>query len=521
MFSKVRRFSNLLKVSVLSSLTLMLLSAVCYGQQTGQTTILVSIPKTTNNPATGYRGGTSPAISGDGRSISYTTTSFNSAAIVTNITAIGDAEPISDSNVNSRLEEGRDTSLSGDGLLVAFRSNSRNLLGDINQPSGPPNIYLGTRGSDIVTLVSRSINSSSQQANGTSFSPVVSRDRRFIAYVSNAIDITSESSQAGQSIYLYDIQGRTNRIISRTSSSFLQSCFSPAISSDGSTVAFISQGRVFTKTTNNDSPAVQLPMMQGQSAQFVSISSDGNVVAYNVPGFVIVSPVSGSGLIRIPISNFTPSPNGRSPIALSGNGSFVAVSTTDSVIMSDTNGASDIYVYNVQSAIPILVSVPNFDTNQAISTDNSFDPAISDDGRTVTFASNARLTLDTPNFNDTNIYAVVGSGAGGAGGAGVLNLGPVCIATGRAIAPNAIEVFWGFPGAHNDQLKDFKVEVNHLEGSEYKPIAKVPADGKANYVDTNLKPNTRYTYRLWIENPKGFAYSVDFTVKTPKIKKNK
>ncbi|MBL8196816.1 MAG: fibronectin type III domain-containing protein, partial [Blastocatellia bacterium] len=162
------------------------------------------------------------------------------------------------------------------------------------------------------------------------------------------------------------------------------------------------------------------------------------------------------------------------------------------------------------------------DTNNLATDGDSFSPAINANGAVIAFSSRA-TTLTTDNlFSSTNIFASVLAGGLIGGGVGTINLGPVCFPAGQGIAPNAIELTWGFPGVHNEQLRGFKVEINRKEGSQFKQIAKVPADGKANYIDTSLKANTRYEYRLWIEDPKGFAYSVDFAAKTQKKnKKNK
>lgn len=514
MLRKVRSFSNLLKASILSFSVLMVLSGVCYGQTgpNNQTTILISRPDGTPTSTRFFRGGVNAAVSGDGRTISYTATSNTQPAIVADRLA-GNLEAISRGN-NNRLEQGQSTSLSADGGIIAFQSTSRDLLGQ-QQATGQSNVYFNIRNTDGVTLVSTRMGSSSP-SNGRSISPAVSGDGSLITYVSNSTDISTDS-QTTDSIYVYDRRNGISSLISKTDTTFLQNCSSPAISRDGSVVAFISSGRIFVKRTGTDF-AQQITTMANQIPSSLIISSDGTTLAYISSGSgspnVVVDSINGNQDFVIRVNPFQSPNNLSKPIALSGNGRFLAVATLDQLSQLDMNNFSDVYVYTVPGGNPALISL---DSNGNIANSDCFDPALNEDGAVAAFASNGQLTPDA-DISPSNIFAVVGAG-NGAGGAGSIVLGPVCVAGGRALAPDTVEIAWGFPNSHNEQLRGFKVEVARLEGSEYRSIAKVPADGKAIYVDTSLKPKTKYTYRLWVENPKGYAYSVDFSVKTPKAKK--
>lgn len=515
MLRKGRSFSNLLKASILSCSALMILSGVCYGQgqQPNQTTIVISRPDGTPNSTRFFRGGINPAVSGDGRTITYSAASNTQPAIAADRVSSG-LEAVSRGN-NNRLEQGQGTSVSADGGIIAFQSNSGNLLGQ-GQATGQTNIYFNIRNTDGVALVSSRMGSG-LASNGRSNSPMVSGDGSFIVYVSNSTDI-SVDSQPTDSIYLFDRRTSASRLLSKTdATTFLQGCSSPVISRDGSIVAFISAGKIFVKRSTSDF-AEQIPTMANQIPSSLVISSDGSTLAYvssiNSNISVVLDSITGGQDSTISINPFGSPNNISKPIALSRDGRFLAVATLDSKLPIDTNGAVDIYVY--QGGVPTLVSL---DSGGNLSQSDSFDPAISDDGGVVAFASSGQLTLDADASASSNIFAVVG-GAGGIGnGGGAIILGPVCVAGAQPIAPDAIELAWGFPGQHNEQLKGFKVQVTRLEGSEYRPIAKVPADGNALYVDRGLKPKTKYNYRLWIENPSGVSYSVDFSAKTPKIKK--
>jgi len=515
MFSRVR-FSNLLKASVLSCSALMLLSGVCYGQQQPtQTIVLISKTVGTLNAPNSFRGGTNPSISGDGKTLAYSAASLPQPAIVADVVS-GQLDGVSE-GINNRLVQGQATSVSNNGTTV-FQSGSSDLLG---QSVSGQQIYFNLSGSNGVGLISSAMTSG--PSNGRSASPVINGNGNLVAYVSTAIDITSDSAVAQtSSVYLFDIGSRTNTLISRASATdFLKNCSSPAISKDGTVVAFISDGKVYVKRSTDDIAQLQ-NMGAGQTASSLVISADGSTLAYvsasgGTTSVIIDAIANGATDTAISVRPFRPT-DGSRPIALSGNGRFLVVATADrldgQMPMIDTNGASDIYLFG-QGGNPTLLSL---DSGGAITSSDSLDPVISEDGSVVAFSSGGQLTQDADINSGSNIFAITGAGAGG-GAAGVINLGPVCFPAGQAIAPDTIKISWGFPGTHNDQLKGFKIQVNRLEGSTYVPIAKVPADGEAIYIDTKLKPRTKYNYRLWIENPKGFAYSVDFSAKTPKVNK--
>jgi hypothetical protein len=530
MLSRIRRFSQIFQAAILSCVISTLFAGVCYGQQQGNTIILISGGRGNPNSSGSFSGGVNPAVSGNGQFITYTATfpDLRPAISVSRIDP-GDKLPISRfENSSSNLGQGLFTSVSADGTRAVFESSDN--LTDISSSSSGSNIYLNIRGNDQFPLISRAFNSSSTPANGNSFSPAISGDGNSIVYVSNSTNLTGDGlAPATSSIYLFN-NNNGNAIISRSSSGFLPDCSSPAINRDGSVIVFRSGNDIFVSRIGNAntdiaSPIQNLPLGNNNAPpQFLTISSDGSTIAYVSGGFVFVGPLSTSNMIRMPINTLqTFSSDNSRPIALNANGTLLAVATNQQLAANDTNNFSDIYLFNLQQGLsnPTLITIPNPETTNLTSDNNSVGPAINDDGSVIAFSSRATtLTLD--NISGSNVFASVLAGGIIGGGVGTINLGPVCFPAGQGIAPNAIELTWGFPGVHNEQLRGFKVEINRKEGSQFKQIAKVPADGKANYIDTSLKANTRYEYRLWIEDPKGFAYSVDFAAKTQKKnKKNK
>lgn len=528
MLSRIRRFSQIFQTAILSCVISTLFAGICYGQQQGNTIVLISTGAGNPNSDNSFRGGINPAVSGNGLFITYTATIPDLRPAISASINNGDIQPISRfENSSSDLGQGLFTSVSTDGMRAVFESSDN--LTDISSSSSGSNIYLNIRGNEQFPLISRAFNSLSTPGNGISSSPAISGDGNSVVYVSTSTNLTGDGlAPATPSIYLFNNNG--NALISRSSNGFLPGCSSPAINRDGSVIVFVSGSDIFVSRIGNAntdvaSPIPNLPLSNNNAPpQFLTISSDGSTIAYVSGGFVFVGPLNSSNMIRMPIPGLpTFSSESSRPIALNANGTLLAVATNQRLAANDTNNFSDIYLFNLQQGLsnPILITIPNLETTNITSDNNSFAPTINDDGSVIAFSSRA-TTLTTDNVSGSNVFASVLAGGLIGGGVGTINLGPVCFPAGQGIAPNAIELSWGFPGVHNEQLRGFKVEINRKEGSQFKQIAKVPADGKAIYIDTSLKANTRYEYRLWIEDPKGFAYSVDFAAKTQKKnKKNK
>ncbi len=509
MFCMVDRFSQISKAVILSFSLLAVFSGLCYGQQNnGQTTRLISGPVKFNSTNTTFTGGDLSSVSGDGTKVAYSANNFKRPAIFRNPNVINDQPTFISPSLGGPPEEGLKTSQNFKGDMIAFTSST--ISGD-----GRNNVYL-FNGQGTVTLISTALNSQTP-ANSDSDSPSISRDGKFIVFVSRASNITVDAPIDGTSnVYLFN--GNTNSVslVSKQASGqpFVNDCTSPAVSENGTTIVFASNGRLFLKSMLDSNPPTEIPATAG--AALPTISADGKTIAYvsNQPeaGTVVVLTSTGTGTFS---ARTFPLRTSNKP-ALSGNGQFIAADSGKDLTVDDTNGFRDVYVFSTQSFTPTLVSVTDAGQNAS---GNSFAPSINDDGSVIAFSSNTTLTPESTT-SIPNVYARLSSNGGLAGGGvGSLNTGPVCIGRGRALAPDTIEISWGF-GAHNDQLKGYTVEVMKLQGKDYKSVAKVPADGKALYVDTGLTPSTVYTYRLVVSDPKGFAYTVDFSTKTKKVKKH-
>jgi Tol biopolymer transport system component len=182
------------------------------------TTTRVSVPSGSVLESNG--GSTAPAISADGR---YVT--FNSAA--SNLVS-GDSNGFIDVFVHDRRTgnttrmsissngsqaNGDSTShtpdISDDGRYVAFASTASNLVaGDIN---GFEDIFVHDRSTGATIRVSVASNGS--ESNGVSTHPVISADGRYIAFESAAGNLVTGDSNLTNDIFIHDrITSTTSRI---------------------------------------------------------------------------------------------------------------------------------------------------------------------------------------------------------------------------------------------------------------------------------------------------------------------
>jgi Tol biopolymer transport system component len=211
----------------------------------------------------------SPSVSSDGRYIAFTSTSDldGSAAArqprprMANV-YLRDTE----AHVTRRISVGRDgaiangpsyaASISGDGRRIAFVSEATNLAS--RDDNRFPDIFLYDVESRTTLLVSRSASGGS--ANGPSRSPAISANGHYVAFQSNASDLTCSGrcSDALKDINLvsdvfrFDCASRTTARLSTAGQPWMEPSAAPSISGTGSVVAFSSRHPVDANDTQND-----------------------------------------------------------------------------------------------------------------------------------------------------------------------------------------------------------------------------------------------------------------------------
>jgi Tol biopolymer transport system component len=263
-------------------------------------------------------------------------------------------------------------SISADGMTVAFQSSSQELIAD--DDNGLSDVF-SWRGSSVQRL---SEGFGGGEANGFSDQPALSSDGRFVAFRSEATNLTSGSDEvATWDIFVRALSGGTERVsLGLGGAQPNGDSEDPAISGDGSVVAFRSSASnlvagdgnglddIFIYDRNaNLTRRVSVASDGAESSAHAvqpSISSDGRLVAF-ASADTNLTPGDTNNVIDVfvhdrrtgvtkrvsqrPGSPFGAGDDSWAP-ALSGDGCFVAFQTEGggSLITGDTNGAADVYV---------------------------------------------------------------------------------------------------------------------------------------------------------------------------------
>lgn len=369
-----------------------------------------------------------PSINVDGRTVAFVSSASNLVAGDTNERADAfvrdrDAAAIERVSLNTDGAEAvggtLSVSVSADGRHVAFDSIAGNLVpGDNN---GTWDVFVRDRERAVTERVS--VGPAGAQADGASHHPAISADGRYIAFHSEATDLTADDTNATTDVFVHDrATGVTERVsVGLDGGNGDGYAFRPAVSGDGRFVTFWSSSSnlvagdtngmsdVFVRdraagTTERVSLAGDGTETNGHSYD-TSISVDGRYVAFQswasnlVPGDTNEGPdiflhdrVDGT-TERVSVGtdggeagnhSFAPS--------VSADGRFVSfTSLASDLVPDDTNQAPDVFVRDRHAGTTERVSV-RADGSQVDG--NAAAPSLSADGRTVAFSSDVSGTWD-------------------------------------------------------------------------------------------------------------------------------
>jgi Tol biopolymer transport system component len=328
------------------------------------------------------------------------------AGVTERVSVAGDSAQANSHSLNAAI--------SADGRYVAFLSFASNLVaGDTNEFG---DVFVHDRQSGGTERVS--VASDGTQANFDSGRVAVSADGRYVAFESFAWNLVAGDTINGQDIYVHDRQtGVTERVSAATDGTEPNGpSFRPAISADGSSVAFSSEASDLVAGDSNGASDVFVRDRQtgatdrvsvatggaqaAHASQDAAISADGGQVAFLsaasnlVPGDtndavdVFVRDRQTGVTERVSVATDGTQANSFSQVAaISAEGRHVAfTSFASNLVAGDTNGWGDIFVRDRQTGVTERVSIAT-DGTQA----NNFSQqaAISADGRHVAFHSRA------------------------------------------------------------------------------------------------------------------------------------
>ena len=351
--------------------------ALLAGSTLAQTTERVSV---SSSGVEGDSHSYTPSITADGRFVVFDSYASNLVAGDTNgfrdvfvhDRATGTTERVS---VASGGAEGNSNSyrhsISADGRFVAFWSDGSNLVtGDTNSAG---DIFVRDRITGTTERVS--VDSNGAEGNSECYYASISADGRWVAFASSSTNLVPGDTNGFWDVFVHDrTTGMTERVSVATSAAQGNNdsnSSSAAITPDGRFVTFESNASNLVAGDTNQAGDIFVRDRQSGTTQRVSVATSG---------------VQGNGLSRY--------------AALSADGRFVAFeSDASNFVPSDTNYHVDIFVRDRQSATTERVSVA---TGGGQANGSSGNPLISADGRFVTFWSAATMLVvgDTNGSSD-------------------------------------------------------------------------------------------------------------------------
>ncbi|OGL31889.1 hypothetical protein A3F64_00595, partial [Candidatus Saccharibacteria bacterium RIFCSPHIGHO2_12_FULL_42_8] len=303
--------------------------------------------------ASSITGATGPASSGSG--IDFSDTIFINTSRVS-----------VDSNGSEANNFSSSPSISTDGRYIAYSSAATNLVaGDTN---GVLDVFLY----DTVTETTKriSVDSGGNEAHSDSYEPSISGDGRYIAYASDADNLVTSDTNIMTDMFLYDTVNETTSRISVDSGGVEAdgSSGGASVSSDGRYITYHSDATNLVAGDTNVTTDVFLYDTDTQTTSRISVDSGGT---------------ESTGYSYSP--------------AISGDGQYITYSSDSTdLVIGDTNGFSDIFLYNVATQTTTRISM---DTGGNESNNGSAYSNISSNGRYIVYQSEASDLI----FGDSNL----------------------------------------------------------------------------------------------------------------------
>jgi Tol biopolymer transport system component len=275
----------------------------------------------------------------------------------------------------------------------------------------------------VASLELASVSSSRAQGNGQSYWSSLSREGRYVAFVSESSNLTSHVHGGVANVFVRDTWTGTTTLVTASSDGAAAGngwSDSPSISDDGRYVGFLSSATNLG-APNPGGAQFYVRDMETGSVTLASLDVGGNEVAANV----YVGTLSGDGRHACFTTYHEPDAAGDGGYAvyvhdlgtrvtrllggytsgygfgcsLSYDGRMAAFGTTAALVSADTNDGWDVYVKDMQTGAVALVS----QDSSGNATGAYYWPAISRDGTHVGYPTD--FPLDPSDRNrDTDVY---------------------------------------------------------------------------------------------------------------------
>ena len=367
----------------LASISLCLLLFLTASTTLAQKPVLVSVKPSDTR---GHDGATDQVVSANGRFVAYNQFSFvipGRFDVFVRDLQNGTTTLVSVNHAGSGGGNGSSftPAISADGRFVAFDSFASDLVA--NDTNGLRDVFVRDLQLGITTLVSarKSVNDS---GNGESFNAMISANGKVVVFNSLASNLVDIDHNATVDVFARNLQ---------TGVTSLVSCNEPCTASGNEASGInISIDKARQRVVSDD----------GRRVVFDSLATDLLAIPDTnaQPDVFLRDLESGSTRLISANSAGTATSNGTSSSrVISGNGLRVFFQATGTnVTANDLGPGLDLFVRDLQTNTTSLVSVTTTNTGVDLLSDAEFVPIASDDGRYVVFQSLAKNLVS----NDSN-----------------------------------------------------------------------------------------------------------------------
>jgi Tol biopolymer transport system component len=366
--------------------------------------------------------------------------------------------------------------ISTDGRFVAFHSSATNL--SANDVNASTDVFVRDLQVGTTTLVSRASGPAGAPSDGASSEPSISADGRFVAFESDALNLSDEDA-AFVDVFVRDLQTNTTTLVARASASATADgpaadapSFRPSISADGRFVAFESDARNLSDDDRDATGDVFVRDLQArtttlvsrasdaaggaatdQAAMWPSISGDGRVVAFasdaanldennlNVKDIFVRDMNAGTTRLVSRASGPAGTPSDGTSVlpSISANGRFIAFESEANTLGNASTPGEHIYVRDRLANLTALVSRASGAAGAAGDGESS-DAALSGDGGLIAFDSVARNLSgeDSDAFSDVFARDMRGAPPGSVAVPGSAASGPSLDTVGPSLSARAL-----------------------------------------------------------------------------------
>lgn len=267
-------------------------------------------------------------------------------------------------------------SISSDGRFVVWQSDAPDHFpGDTN---GTADVFLRDLRTRTTTPVSVA-SSGNGSGDDRSDCATVSKNGRFVAFQSRAKNLVAATVSGAGDVYVRDMKSGVTTLVSVNAAGTgagNAASLSPRISADGRFVAFASAATDMVSLATGGNTQVYVRDLRRGTTTLVSVGFDGSA--------------AGNG-------NVTGNTFYAKALSISRDGRFVAFCSDATNLATEwVPGLGDVYVRDLRKRTTALASVSTSGPDPIGGNAESFDPALSADGRWVSFESRATDLTATP-----------------------------------------------------------------------------------------------------------------------------